>query len=161
MTSPSSTESAGSPGSAAAAAPLNPRILGQAENAHTAILNRALAGTELNKDHWVALSLTMAAGSALAVDELVGQVTAALKVDQAGARAVIADLVATELLDGKEIDGEVAVTESGRLLFGQIRGATGRIVARAYSAVPAEDLQVAGRVLATITSRLNEELAAA
>jgi hypothetical protein len=41
-----------------------------------------------------------------------------------------------------------------------VRGKTGPIVARAYSCVPVEDLEVAARVLAEITAGLNRELAA-
>jgi hypothetical protein len=153
-----------SPSSTVATVTLNPQLLGRAESAHAAILALALAGTELNKNHWVALSLTMSSASSaapVAVDELAARTVEALKIDQAAARVLIADLVAVELLDGREADGEVTVTDAGRLLFAQIRGVTSQIVARAYSAVPAGDLEVAGRVLATITSRLNEELATA
>ncbi|MYS18883.1 hypothetical protein GA0115240_101511 [Streptomyces sp. DvalAA-14] len=149
------------PSSPTATVTLDPQLVGRAENAHEAVLARALAGTELNRNHWVALSLTASAGAPLAVDELAVRTADALEADQAAARAIIADLVAVELLDGREADGEVTVSEAGWLLVGQIRGATGRIVARAYSAVPARELEVAGRVLDTITSRLDEELARA
>ena len=74
-----------------------PQIVGLAENAHRAILNRALAS--------------------------------------------------------------VSVTRAGQALFHQVRRANSEVVARAYANIPADDLATTARVLTTITSRLDKELA--
>jgi DNA-binding MarR family transcriptional regulator len=141
---------------------LNPQIIGQAENAHLPILNRALAGTGLTKNQWVTLSLTMAAGGTIDRDQLVGQVTGALKIDDVAARAVIAELTASALLEDPTNEGaRVGATDAGKALFHQIRSATSEVVARAYAGIPAEDLATAARVLTIITARLNKELAGA
>jgi DNA-binding MarR family transcriptional regulator len=138
---------------------LNPQIVGQAENAHAAILTRALLGTGVTKNQWVPLSLAMATDGTVQPGELADRAAAGLKISRSDAAAVISDLVAAGLLaDARGESGPVVVTDDGRALFGRVRGATGQIVGRAYADIPAEDLHVAARVLATITSRLSREL---
>jgi DNA-binding MarR family transcriptional regulator len=135
---------------------LNPQIVGQAENAHGAIMTKVLAGTGLDRDRWVALSLTMFNGGAIEASQLTERLTGALKIDPATAQHAIADLAAAGLLtaDG----GLVSVTDPGQVMFDQVRAATGPVLARAYADVPAEDLQTAARVLIAITAGLNREL---
>jgi hypothetical protein len=136
---------------------LNPQIVGQAENAHGAIMNVVLAGTGLDRDRWVALSLTTFAGGSIALDTLTARMTDALKITSDAAQAAVSALAVDGLLaaDG----GEVTMTEAGRTMFATVRGRTGPIVARAYADVPAEDLATAARVLVAITEGLNRELA--
>jgi hypothetical protein len=136
---------------------LNPQIVGQAENAHGAIMNVVLAGTGLDRDRWVALTATMSADGAIATDALTDRVTGALKIPEEATRTVIADLVADGLVT--ESGGHITATDTGRALFTRIRGAISPVVARAYSDVPAEDLETAARVLIAITAGLNRELA--
>jgi DNA-binding MarR family transcriptional regulator len=138
---------------------LNPQIVGQAENAHLPLLNRALAGTGTTKNQWVALSLTTAAGGAVDRDQLVGRITGALKIDNAAAQAAITELTASALLEDLPGEGgRVGLTDTGRALFHQIRSASSAVIARAYGDIPAEDLATAARVLTLITARLNAEL---
>ncbi|HEY5987679.1 MAG TPA: hypothetical protein VIV12_15085 [Streptosporangiaceae bacterium] len=53
----------------------------------------------------------------------------------------------------------VGLTGAGQARYRQIRTAIGEITERLYGDLPAADLAIAGRVLATITARANEELA--
>jgi DNA-binding MarR family transcriptional regulator len=135
---------------------LNPQIVGQAENAHGAIMTQVLSGTGLNRNRWVALSLTMANSGTIEVSRLTERLADALKIDSATAQAAIAELAAAGLVttDGRQ----VCATDSGRAIFDQVKAVTGPIVARAYADVPAEDLQTAARVLTAITAGLNREL---
>jgi hypothetical protein len=137
---------------------LNPQIVGQAENAHGAIMNVVLAGTGLNRDRWVALSLIMFSGGTIGAAELADRLTGALKIGKDAAQATIGELAAAGLVT--DAAGQVAVTDAGRVMFEQVRGAIGPIVARAYDGIPAEDLQTAARVLVAVTAGLNRELAA-
>jgi hypothetical protein len=137
---------------------LNPQIVGQAENAHGAIMDLVLAGTGLDRDRWVALSLTMFVDGTMAAGTLIERLTDAVKIGRATAQAAIGDLAASNLVT---TDGDqVTATEAGRAMFDQVRATTGPIVARAYGDVPAEDLQIAARVLIAITAGLNRELTA-
>jgi hypothetical protein len=136
---------------------LNPQIVGQAENAHGAIMDLVLAGTGLDRDRWVALSLITFAGGTIETDTLIARAADALKIAPDTARAAIKALDATGLVtqDG----AQVTITEAGRTLVAAVRGKTGPIIARAYADVPAEDLALAARVLIQITKGLNRELA--
>jgi hypothetical protein len=135
---------------------LNPQIVGQAENAHGAIMTRVLADTGLDRDRWVTLSLTMFSGGTIEAAVLMERATDALKVDPATAQAAVGGLAAAGLVTGA---GLVTVTDAGRRLFDRVRAAIGPIVARAYGDVSPADLQTAARVLTTITAGLNRELA--
>jgi DNA-binding MarR family transcriptional regulator len=137
---------------------LNPQIVGQAENAHGAIMNVVLAGTGLNRDRWVVLTLTMAAGGATDRVGLVTRVTGALKITEAAAQATIAELTDAGLLTGSD---QLTATAAGRAMFARVRGDIGPIIERAYAGIPAEDLQTAARVLMAVTAGLNRELPAA
>jgi hypothetical protein len=136
---------------------LNPQIVGQAENAHGAIMDLVLAGTGLNRDRWVALSLITFAGGSIGSDALVARMTEALKITAETADDAVASLRAAGLVadDGDQM----TITEPGRTMFGTVRGTIGPILARAYSGVPDEDLAAAARVLVAITEGLNRELA--
>lgn len=137
---------------------LNPQIVGQAENAHGAIMNVVLAGTGLNRDRWVTLTLTMAAGGTIGRADLVARVTGALKISAEAARATVTELTGAGLLAGSD---QLAASGSGRALFAKVRGDIGPIIERAYAGIPAEDLQTAARVLMAVTAGLNRELPAA
>ncbi|GLW07024.1 hypothetical protein Misp01_21540 [Microtetraspora sp. NBRC 13810] len=132
---------------------LNPQILGRAENAHRALLDRTLTGTGLSYHQWVALKITAAGGAG---DGLAGKVANALKTGEPAARQAIAGLVAAGLLAE---DGPAALTPAGRDLHDRLTAAIDETVTRLYSDVPAGDLAVAGRVLTLITARADAELA--
>jgi hypothetical protein len=139
---------------------LNTQVIGQAENALGALMDRVLARTDGTFRQWVALNLTAAGGGAIDRDQLVGRMTGALKIDDAVALAVIAELTAAQLLQGLPGQGSrVGLTDAGQARYHQIRAALDEITARLYGDLPADDLATAGRVLAVITARANAELA--
>jgi DNA-binding MarR family transcriptional regulator len=135
-------------------------VIGQTEKALDAILERQLAGTGLTEPQWVTLTLTVASGGTVDLDQLVDRVAAALKVSEAEAYAYITELATAQLLlvsDGEE--SPVKLTDAGQQLQGQIRAAVARITERLWGDLPAEDLATAGRVLSIVLARANAELA--
>jgi DNA-binding MarR family transcriptional regulator len=139
---------------------LNTAVIGQTEKALNAILGRQLAGAGLTEPQWVTLTLIVNSRGTLDADQLIGRVAGALKVDEAEARARIAELAAAQLLlapDGK--GSPVTVADSGQQLHTEIRAAVTQITERLWGDLPAEDLATAGRVLNTVLARANAELA--
>lgn len=153
---------------------LDPRIVGQAEYAHLAVLEHILTGTGLDRTDWVLLTLTgtpptpgpsiVPGGGAsgggdapgIAREHLVTRAASALK-QPAPALAVRVDaLVATGWLTGTTT---VALTESGRARHEQLHARLSGVVGQAYAEIPADELVVAGRVLTRITARLDAALA--
>lgn len=139
---------------------LNPQVLGQAENAHRALLNRILSNTGNTYHQWVAL--TFVAGAPVDRSELIGRMIGAVKVDDLVADATLGELTATGLLEDVQLAEGVRVqlTGAGRALHGRIRSAVNEVVARLYADLSADDLATAGRVLTLITARANAELTA-
>ncbi|GAA1964712.1 MarR family transcriptional regulator [Catenulispora subtropica] len=140
-----------------AAVTLNPQILGQAENAHRALLEKVLAGTGLDYPAWVALKLA-SVGPTGTGDQLAARVAAATKLDTAKVTAALDAVIAAGLLESR--DGELTPTASGDDLHRDLSATIATTLGRVYGQVSAEDLAVAGRVLATVTAGVNAELAA-
>ena len=143
---------------------LNPQILGQAENAHRAILDRTLAGTGLSYHGWVALRLTVAAGAAgldrkLLIDRMAG----GLKISGSSARAAVDGLGAAGLLEivpngpGRRL----RLSGTGQDVYRRAVGEIDDVMARMYGDIPPSDLATAGHVLTMLTDRANAELARA
>jgi DNA-binding MarR family transcriptional regulator len=140
---------------------LNPSIIGQAEKAHKAILNRILVGTTLDEKQWITLQVALAAGATFDRVELVAGVASAAKFDPADVEAAIAALTGAGLVQAAPgAAGQLTFTAAGRVLVENLRGETRDIIARAYGDIPAEDLATAARVLTAITAKISEELAA-
>jgi DNA-binding MarR family transcriptional regulator len=136
---------------------LNPQVIGQAERALGALMDRVLAATGGTFHQWVALTLTTAAGGTIDRGQLLSRMTGALKVDQATALA--AELTAGQLLADRPGEGaRVGLTEAGQARYRQLRSAIDQVTARLYGDLPAEDLATAGRVLGVLTARANAEL---
>jgi hypothetical protein len=141
-------------------------VLGQTEKALNAILDRQLAGTGLTEHQWITLSLAVGgagagAGGSVDRDQLVSRLTGGLRVSDAEAQALIAELAAAQLLQAPDGEGPVTVTDAGRQLHGQIGSAVTQITHRLWGDLPAEDLATAGRVLTTVLARADAELTAA
>lgn len=134
---------------------LNPQILGQAENAHRAMLEQILRGTAMTYHQWVGLTLAAVAGGEIPIDQLVSRLTGALKTDGATARNALAELAAAELIEQSDT---IRVTDLGKSRFGSIRADIEGAMARAYADISAEDLATAGRVLARVTAQLDAVL---
>jgi hypothetical protein len=139
---------------------LNPQVIGQAERALGALMNRVLAVTGGTFHQWVALTLTTAAGGTIDRDQLLSRMTSALKTDDTTALAAIAELTAAKLLEDRPGEAaRVGLTDTGRTRYRQLRTAIDQVTARLYGDLPAEDLATAGRVLGVLTARANAELA--
>jgi DNA-binding MarR family transcriptional regulator len=135
---------------------LNGQILGAAENATRAVLDRLLAGTGTTFHQWVALNGTAQSGGAVDLDQLVARMVDGLKIDRAAVLATVAELSDAGLLTA---DGtRVTLTEAGQTRYHGIRGAVDDVTARLYGDLPEDDLATAGRVLTLITARANAEL---
>jgi len=131
-----------------------PQILGETEKALNAILYRQLAASGLDEHQWITLRLTAAAGGEVARDELAARLTGALKVDAGEAQARIEELTAAGLIQPTD-GGQVAVTEAGARVHARVRGETSEITHRLWGDLPAADLEITGRTLATILKRAN------
>jgi hypothetical protein len=167
---------------------LNGQVIGQAQHAVQAVLDRLLARTGTTFHQWVALNLAATAGRAVdgsggravdgsvgrAVDgsvgraadgsvgraELIGRMRDGLKIaDQTAASAVDA-LTAAGLLAPVPGEQRLRLTATGEQRYGGIRAGIDAITERLYGDLPADDLATAGRVLAAVTARANAELAA-
>jgi hypothetical protein len=134
---------------------LNPRILGQAENAHRALLERFLTGTGLTYQRWVALTL-VAVGGHVRKPDVLDRLVSALKTDREPAGIVLSDLAAAGLLG--ERDGDLWLSDSGRALYQRIRAEVDAAVAELYRDIPTDHLEIAGRVLTEITMRADRRL---
>lgn len=144
---------------------LDPRVVALAHYAGRALLEDVLARHGMTFQQSVTLRLAAVAEGPVDRDVLVGGVVGALKIDAAEARSVVDGLIDAELLALQEpcaLQGpaRVRITDPGRELFRRTSAETAPISARVYAGIPTEDLAVAGRVLALITERADEELAA-
>ena len=138
------------------------QIIGQTEKALNAILDRQLAGTGLTEPQWVTLTIAVMSGGSPDASALATRVAGALKVSDADAQARIEELAAAKLLEVRDFDRSAArVTHAGNELHGRIRRAVTEITQRLWGDLPADDLAVAGRVLATVLERADSELARA
>ncbi|KOU56974.1 hypothetical protein ADK57_40310 [Streptomyces sp. MMG1533] len=134
------------------------RTIGLAHYAGRAVLENVLARYGLVFQQGVTLRLVAVADGPVERDGLVAQVVDSLKTEAADAHGVVDELAAKHLVT---IDGpKVLITEAGRDLYVETSTETGKISARIYAGIPAEDLAIAGRVLALVTERANAELAA-
>ncbi|MGW0765475.1 MarR family transcriptional regulator [Streptomyces sp. NPDC002676] len=139
---------------------VNPRVIALAHYAGRALLEGVLARHGATFHQSVTLRAVKVAGESIGREELVADVTGSLKTDESVVRGVIEELTATKLLE--ELPAEaprIRLTDAGRELHETTTAETAEISARLYAGIPAEDLAVAGRVLALITERANAELA--
>ena len=141
---------------------LNGQVIGQAEHAIRALLDRVLARTGTTFHQWVALHGTALAGGTVDPDQLTARMVGALKIDASVARETVDGLTAAGFF-GK-LPGEPArlgLTAAGRARHDEISAAVDGITARLYGDLPVDDLATAGRVLTIVTARADAELAAA
>lgn len=142
---------------ASTAPTVNGRVIGLAHYAGRAVLERVLAGHGTTFAQQIALREAVVADGPLDRGDLVARVTGALKTDPADVDVTVGELVDKGLVSA---DGPlVRATEAGRGLIDAVAAETGEFSARIYAGIPAEDLAVAGRVLALVTARADAELA--
>jgi hypothetical protein len=136
---------------------LNGQVLGQAERATRAVLDRMLERHGQTFHEWVAVNRTAGAGGTVHKGALIDQLANGLKIDETAARTAVDNAVGAGLLAE---DGEtVALTDAGRSEYDQISGAITHVTARLYGDLPADDLETAARVLTIVTERANALLA--
>jgi len=131
---------------------LNGQIIGQAERTTRAVLDRFLDRTGTDFLGWVALNV-IATGNQATESSVVSQLAQGLRVDESVARSTVDGLVARGLLEG-----DVELSAAGRQRHDQIRQGIAEITARLYGDLPGDELEVAARVLTTITARAQAEL---
>ncbi|MEH0985120.1 MarR family winged helix-turn-helix transcriptional regulator [Micromonospora sp. CPCC 205556] len=137
---------------------LDGQVLGQAHHATRAVLERELARLGISFTQSVVLGVVAREGGAVDRAALTDRITGALKVDEPAARATIAELAEAGLI--RQDDARVALTAAGRDVRGRVDDAVAGITARLYAGIPAEEMAVAGRVLALVKRRADEDLAA-
>ncbi|MGW0706355.1 MarR family transcriptional regulator [Streptomyces sp. NPDC002643] len=139
---------------------VNGRVIALAHYAGRAILEHVLSGHGLTFQQSVTLRPVAIADGPVPLDQVLEQVTGALKIDEAEARAVVEELLSAGLLKTDPARPSLLeITDAGRAAHAGSSAETAPISARIYAGIPEEDLAVAGRVLALVTERANEELA--
>ena len=138
---------------------LNPRVIGLAHYAGRALLEAVLARHGATFQQSVTLRAIATAAEPIALDELVAQVDASLKVGEPAVREVVEEMADAKLMETQA--SRVVLTDAGHELYERTTAETAPISAKLYAGIPAEDLAVAGRVLTLITQRANAELAGA
>jgi hypothetical protein len=136
---------------------LNGQVIGQAENATRAVLDRVLATADVTFHQWVGLNLIETAGGSIEPDQFVLRMVNGLKVDDWVASGTISELASAGLVSG---DQRLTLTQAGHDRHATIRAGVNGITERLYADLPADDLAIAARVLTTLTERANAELAA-
>ena len=139
---------------------LNPSIVGQAEKAHNAVLDRVLAGTTLDERQWITLQLAFSLDGGSSAAGLVARITSKARYAPAAVETAIDALAQGGLLE-RSPDEWVSVTSDGAVLIGELRAKVAQYIGRAYGQISRDDLATAARVLTTITATLSKELAAA
>ncbi|MET7418213.1 hypothetical protein [Dactylosporangium sp. NPDC005555] len=124
---------------------LNGRILGQAERATRAVLDRLLERSGTTFEQWVAINLT--AAESLTRAELVARMATGLRADPS--------LVAAVVEDAALFTGDITLTALGRERHDAISAGIDEITAALYGGLTPEELDVAGRVLLQVTDRAN------
>ncbi|MET8953793.1 MarR family transcriptional regulator [Streptomyces sp. NPDC004393] len=142
------------------ASQVNGRVIALAHYSARALLEGVLDRHGATFHQSVTLRAVVVAGGSIGRDELVGDVTGSLKTDESVVRGVIEELTAAKLLEEDPAEASrMRLTDAGRELYESTTAETAEISSRLYAGIPAEDLAVAGRVLALITERANAESA--
>jgi DNA-binding MarR family transcriptional regulator len=141
---------------------VNGRVIALAHNAGRALLEGVLTRHGATFHQSVTLRALAVAGGPIGRDGLVADITGSLKTDESVVRGVIEELTAAKLLEEDPAQpSRIRLTDAGRELHETTTAETAEITARLYAGIPAEDLAIAGRVLALVTRRANAELAGA
>ncbi len=137
---------------------LNPQVLGQAENAHRALLDRLLAQDGIEYGEWVVLAITAAAAGHLQRETLVERITSTQQIEDSVAMQRVAKLTEAGLLEVLE-GSAVALSETGLARYREARRSIDDVMVRVYANIATEELATAGRVLTLVTAQAVAELA--
>ncbi|MHA6765446.1 hypothetical protein [Streptacidiphilus sp. PAMC 29251] len=139
---------------------VNGQVIGQAHYATRAILELLLARTGTTFHQSVALNATADSGAVINREQLITRMTGTLKIDDSTARAALAELTGSALMEAVPGDESgLRLTDAGQTLNRRIRTDLAEITARLYADFSADDLATAGRLLTVVTARANAELA--
>jgi len=138
-------------------ATFTPQLLGRAENALRALLLRTLAGSGVGYEEWVLLAAVIAADAPRA--EIADRTAHTLRIDPARVDGALATLVGAGFVTADS--DRVRLTPDGRRWLDARRAVVAQNTAALLDGVPADDLAVAGRVLAAVTARADALLATA
>ncbi|WP_426571076.1 MarR family transcriptional regulator [Aquihabitans sp. McL0605] len=136
---------------------LNGFIIGQAERATRALLDRLLDEVDTPFETWVVLNLLGQAGGTSPSDALIDRMVDGLRVGELDAWVAVDDARRRGLAEGTDV---LHLTDAGQERFATITAGTKAITGRLYSGFPAEELEVAARILLTVTDRAKAELPA-
>jgi hypothetical protein len=136
------------------------QLIGQTEKTLNKILDRLLTGSDLDERAWVTLSLAVRSSDPIERDGFVTHVATATQFSESDVQETIAGLLAAQLLQAPDAGSPIGVTAAGRQLHARIRASVAEITERLWGDLPAEELEIAGRVLSTVLARANRELAA-
>ena len=134
---------------------LNGRIIGQTERATRAVLERLLAEHSTPFETSVAINLLDAAGGSEDADALIARMVDGLRIAEIDVWAAVDDARRRGFIDGTDV---LQLTEAGRAHFDIIQAGIASITERLYGDLPSSDLEIAARVLLTITERAKAEL---
>ena len=133
--------------------------IGQAESALQAVLNRLLTETGTTFAQWVTLNMIARSGPAMQQEQLVSQISGALKLNEPTVLATLGELTALGLVTTPLGNPAcVELTMAGDAQFHSLRQNIDRITARLYGDRPVDELATTRRVLGTVTERANAEL---
>ncbi|WP_416873327.1 MarR family transcriptional regulator [Kitasatospora sp. SC0581] len=139
---------------------VNGRVIALAHYAARALLEGVLDRHGATFHQSVTLRVVTVAGGSIARDALVRDVTGSLKAEESVVHGVIGELTSAGLLSQDPAEASrLHLTAAGRELYERTTTEAAGITARLYTGIPAEDLAVAGRVLALVTERANAEQA--
>ena len=138
---------------------LNGQILGQAERAARACLDRLLADHGTDFDQWIAVRHLALGTVPVTRTRLIAEYAALVGIDADQASTVVDQLADRGWMAIGDDDG-IALTEVGRDLYETMNTGALAIGARLYGDLPADDLAATARVLLTLTERARAELAA-
>ena len=134
---------------------LNGFIIGQAERATRALLDRLLDELDTPFETWVTLNLLAQTGGAGSSDALIARMVDGLRIDEIDAWAAVDDARRRELVIGTD---ELHLTAGGQARYEAITAGTTAISARLYTGFPAADLEIAAQILLTVTERAKAQL---
>ncbi len=132
--------------------------IGQAENALRAVLDRLLAETGTTFVQWVTLNMLARGGSSVQQEQLVRQISAALKLDEPTVLATLDELTTLGLITPPGEAARVEPTTAGDAQFHRLRQRIDSVTERLYGDLPMDDLATTRRVLGIVTERANAEL---
>ncbi len=132
--------------------------IGQAENALRAVLDRLLAETETTYVQWVTLNMLARGGSAVQQEQMVRQISGALKLDEPTVLATLGELTTLGLITSPGDPARVELTTAGDAQFHHLRQSIDSVTVRLYGDLPIDDLATTRRVLGIVTEPANAEL---